>query len=166
MKKSNFTVLLSLFVLSSLLFVACEKDELDEDMEEDELMESHENDDVIIEPDGKPGDKIDEADEAQPTTYKDGSYSSVGNYNSPAGPEEVTVNLTVNEDIVTAVTITTGSANDVSVKHQELFSDGIASLVNGVALDEIDNVGAVNGSSLTGAAFDEAVAAIKTQALN
>ena len=39
-------------------------------------------------------------------SYADGSYSADGDYVAPSGPESITVELTIEDDTVTAVTVT------------------------------------------------------------
>lgn len=95
--------------------------------------------------------------------YTDGTYSAEGSYNAPSGTESVTVELTIADDSVTAVTVT-GNATDPSAKgFQQQFIDGIADEVVGQKLDEL-NVTRVSGSSLTSGGFKIAVEAIKAEA--
>lgn len=97
--------------------------------------------------------------------YENGTYSANGNYTSPAGQEEVSVNLTVENDVVTAVTVTPMATNPGSVKNQTAFSEGISDVIVGKSLAEISDPGVVNGSSLTGDGFAMAVEQIRVDAL-
>lgn len=97
--------------------------------------------------------------------YLDGSYTETGAYQSPAGPENVKVVVTVSGDVVTGVTVTPMAVNETSVKFQGQFVAGINALVVGKKLDEIGGFAQVNGSSLTPKGFDSALAAIKADAL-
>ena len=101
---------------------------------------------------------------ANEMVYIDGSYSASGSYAAPPGQETVSISLTLAGDVITSVTVTPSSANQTSMEYQNKFADGIASIVNGVKLEELGAVGRVNGSSLTGAGFSAAVNAIKAQA--
>ena len=96
--------------------------------------------------------------------YKDGTYSADGNYKSPNGTETVGVQLTLAGGTVSAVEITEHPSNPNTRKFQGQFASGIADQVVGKSLDEI-NVSKVAGSSLTSGGFNQAVEAIKAQAL-
>ncbi|MDJ0321554.1 hypothetical protein [Pseudarthrobacter sp. PS3-L1] len=100
---------------------------------------------------------------AATTTYKDGTYSADGNYNSPNGQEVVGVELTLAADVVTAVNITQHPSNPNTKKYQGEFADGIAAQVVGKNVDEI-KVSKVAGSSLTSGGFNSAVDTIKSEA--
>jgi uncharacterized protein with FMN-binding domain len=95
--------------------------------------------------------------------YKNGTYSAVGNYNSPGGAEEVGVELTIKDDVVTAVTVTPRATRPTSVTMQTLVKNNVGPLVIGVKLDEIA-LTKVSGSSLTPKGFMDAVAKIKLKA--
>jgi uncharacterized protein with FMN-binding domain len=95
--------------------------------------------------------------------YKDGSYTATGSYTSPGGAEEVKVQLTLANDIVTAVTVTPESTNPNGKKYQGEFAQGISAVVVGVNIDSL-KVSKVAGSSLTSAGFNDAVNQIKTDA--
>jgi uncharacterized protein with FMN-binding domain len=95
--------------------------------------------------------------------YADGTYEATGSYTSPNGQEEVDVSITLESDIITAVTVTPEATNPNSVNYQNQFADGIAAVVVGQSIDEID-VSRVAGSSLTSGGFNEAVETIKSEA--
>ncbi len=97
--------------------------------------------------------------------YNNGEYTAKGSYTSPAGDEEVEVILNVENNTVTAVTVNTLATNPVSVKLQNAFSEGVSDVIVGKTLDEVEYPRVVNGSSLTGEGFINAVEEIKTQAL-
>lgn len=103
-------------------------------------------------------------EETSSNTYVNGSYSRTGAYNSPAGAESLTVSLTLKDDVIVDARVFPASPNNVSLKHQEQFAAAVPSLVNGTRLDELSGISAVNGASLTGAGFNQAVAAIKSAA--
>jgi uncharacterized protein with FMN-binding domain len=96
-------------------------------------------------------------------SYTDGTYEATGGYTSPNGQEEVDVSLTLEGDVITAVTVTPEATNPNSVNYQNQFADGIAAVVVGQDIDEID-VSRVAGSSLTSGGFNEAVEIIKGEA--
>lgn len=96
--------------------------------------------------------------------YTDGTYTAEGDYTSPAGPSHVTVELTIADDIVTAVTVTPLATDSTSKGFQTQFADGISDAVVGQDIDTL-NVSRVGGSSLTSGGFADAVAQIKAEAL-
>ena len=104
-----------------------------------------------------------EATEAAAGAYADGTYSATGSYVSPGGQESVEVELTLTGDVVTDVTVTSLAVNPNSERYQGEFVDGIADVVVGVPIDEL-NVSKVAGSSLTSGGFNDAVEQIKEEA--
>lgn len=96
-------------------------------------------------------------------TYKNGIYSTTGNYASPAGPESIDVTLTVAGDVVTAASVKANATNPVSSKFQAKFVDGYASVVVGKKLADL-SLSKVSGASLTTNGFNEALEELKTQA--
>jgi Sec7-like guanine-nucleotide exchange factor len=97
------------------------------------------------------------------TKYKNGVYSTNGEYNSPAGKESITVKLTIANDVVSASEVTNLATNPRSLRYQNDFKSGLTEKVVGKKLDDI-SVGDINGSSLTGEGFNLAVASIKNTA--
>lgn len=103
------------------------------------------------------------ADGATGGTYADGSYTATGSYVSPGGQESIEVTLTLTSDVVSAVEVVSNADNPNSVRYQGEFIDGIADVVVGVPLDDLE-VDKVAGSSLTSGGFNEAVETIKGEA--
>ncbi|WP_368497528.1 hypothetical protein [Herbiconiux sp. A18JL235] len=97
------------------------------------------------------------------STYADGTYEATGGYTSPNGQEEVDVSVTLEGDVITAVTVTPEATNPNSVNYQTQFADGIAAVVVGKDIDEIE-VSRVAGSSLTSGGFNKAIETIKSEA--
>jgi uncharacterized protein with FMN-binding domain len=97
------------------------------------------------------------------SSYKDGTYTATGGYQSPAGPEHVTVSLTLKDQVVTDATFSGDATNPRSVMNQGKFAAGYTDLVVGKPLDSID-LTVVNGSSLTSRGFMQAVDEIKQEA--
>lgn len=100
---------------------------------------------------------------ASDATYKDGTYTAMGSYNSPGGAETIEITLTLKDGIVTNATAQPQTEQPISKKMQLVFSQNFTSMVvgkniNGVTLDK------VSGSSLTPKGFNDAVEQIKTQA--
>lgn len=95
--------------------------------------------------------------------YKDGSYSVTGTYTSPAGSESLGVSITIQDDVITGVSLNKLATNKKSIDFQSLFEEGIAGAVVGKKLDDA-SVSKINGSSLTPNGFNMAVAEIISQA--
>ena len=91
-------------------------------------------------------------------TYADGTYTA------PSGQEEVEVELTLEGDTVTAVTVTPTATDRQAAGFQQQFADGISAEVVGKDIDSLD-VSRVAGSSLTSGGFNAAVEAIKAEAV-
>jgi len=95
--------------------------------------------------------------------YTDGSYDATASYQSPNGTETIDVELTLADNVITAVTVTGNGTSPDSQRYQGEFSSGIADVVVGKNIDEIQ-VDKVAGSSLTSGGFNDAVEQIKTEA--
>lgn len=96
-------------------------------------------------------------------SFKDGTYSADGSYQSPAGTGTITVKLTLANGIVTAIS-TNGHASDPTAKsYQDDFASGIAGKVVGKKINSL-NVTNVSGSSLTSGGFDAAIKLIEASA--
>ncbi|HRH32873.1 MAG TPA: FMN-binding protein [bacterium] len=95
--------------------------------------------------------------------YKDGSYSSVGNYMSPGGSETVDLSLTLKDGIITDANFLPNSERPMSLRFQNQFAAGYKELVVGKKISEV-NLTKVSGSSLTPKGFNDAVAQIKAKA--
>lgn len=96
-------------------------------------------------------------------TYKDGTYTVLGSYKSPAGPEEIGVTLTLKNDIITDITVTPKATIRRSIELQTAFAANYKPMVIGKNIAEI-NLGKVAGASLTPIGFNDALAKIEAQA--
>ncbi len=101
-----------------------------------------------------------------PVNYKDGEYNVVGNYTSPAGPEEIGVKVTLTNNIVSDVAVTPKATHPFSVKWQKTFSENYKSMVVGKDINSLKILEAVAGSSLTPKGFNDAIEKIKASANN
>lgn len=155
---------LFLFIVSGLLFTACEK--ATEEVEEVENVEELEDEPEDVPTNsGTNFDPLTTTESAEESSvYEDGTYTATGAYVSPAGPESIELVLTIEDDVVTNVSITNNATNDKSINFQGLFAAGISAQVVGKSLDEIGGYSSVNGSSLTPDGFDAALSSIKAQA--
>jgi hypothetical protein len=99
------------------------------------------------------------------TVYQDGRYSAIGEYRSPAGPEEIAVVLTLQNDKITEVSVEPKATIPKSVFYQDVFVKNFQPLVLGKNIDEVQ-LDKVSSSSLTPKGFNDALAKIKADAKN
>lgn len=104
-----------------------------------------------------------DTDDTATSGYADGTYTETGQYQSPNGTESIDVSLTLEDGIVTAVEVTGHNSNPNTEHFQGEFIGGIADVVVGKSIDELQ-VDRVAGSSLTSGGFNAAVEAIKADA--
>ncbi len=97
------------------------------------------------------------------TAYVDGKYTGQGSYTSPAGPEKVTIQVTLASDKVTDVTFSSDATSPTTKIYQGKFVSGLDGAVVGKSLDDI-SIDKLAGSSLTGGGFNEAIDQIKGEA--
>ncbi len=95
--------------------------------------------------------------------YADGTYTADGSYQTPESVASVEVTLTLQDEVITAVTVTGSATRGDSAQFQSAFIGGIADLVVGKDIDEI-SVDRVAGSSLTSGGFNAAIEKIKAEA--
>lgn len=95
--------------------------------------------------------------------FKDGTYSSNGKYNSPAGGEEIGVTVTVKGDVITDASVKVLATNPASSEWQTKVSNAIKSVVVGKKLTDVV-LDKVSGSSLTPKGWNDAISKIQTQA--
>jgi uncharacterized protein with FMN-binding domain len=98
------------------------------------------------------------------TGFTDGTYTSAGSYSSPAGQEEIDVQIVLENGTITGVSVIPKSENSTSKDLQQLFAQGVPSVVVGKKIEEIESIAAINGASLTGKGFMRALDAIKDEA--
>lgn len=96
-------------------------------------------------------------------TYTDGTYTAEGSYSTPGGQESISVEVTVADDAVTAVTVTPEASGGNAERFQTEFASGIADVVVGQDLAGL-SVDKVSGSSLTGDGFNAALDQIRVDA--
>ena len=95
--------------------------------------------------------------------YADGTYTAEGSYQTPETVEKISVTLTLADGVVTGVEVTGDPQAPETEQYQGQFIDGIAEVVEGKRIDEL-NVTRVAGSSLTSGGFNAAVETIKEEA--
>jgi type II secretory pathway pseudopilin PulG len=95
-------------------------------------------------------------------TYKDGTYDATGTYISPGGQESIAVELTLTNNVITAISATPKAASGESSQYQGEFISGYKSLVVGKNINDV-KLSRVAGSSLTSTGFNDAIEQIKTE---
>ena len=102
-----------------------------------------------------------------PTTiveaYKDGTYSSVGSYVSPAGGEQVGVTITLKDGVIADATFQPKATFPESREFQNIFAANYKPFVIGKKIADL-KLTKVSGSSLTPRGFNDAIEKIKTEA--
>jgi uncharacterized protein with FMN-binding domain len=96
-------------------------------------------------------------------TYKDGTYSATGHYDSPGGTESVDVSLTLVNSRVSAADVRSGANDPTALSYQTIFISGYKSFVVGKKINTI-KLSNVSGSSLTSQGFNNALKQIERQA--
>lgn len=95
--------------------------------------------------------------------YKDGTYTADGAYRTPETVETISVTITLKDDVVTDVEVVGDPIAPETTRYQGQFVAGIADVVVGRKLDDLQ-VDRVAGSSLTSGGFDQAIVKIKDEA--
>lgn len=96
-------------------------------------------------------------------TYTDGTYTADGSYQTPESVETITVTVTLQDDVITAVEVVGDPQKRESEQYQGEFIGGIAEVVEGQDIDDIQ-VSRVAGSSLTSGGFNDAIEKVKAEA--
>jgi uncharacterized protein with FMN-binding domain len=96
-------------------------------------------------------------------TYKDGTYTASGSYQSPGGTETVDLTVTLKGNVITDTNLVNHPATRDSQDYQSRFIDGYKSLVVGKKIDTV-SLSRVSGSSLTSGGFNQALDKIKSDA--
>lgn len=95
--------------------------------------------------------------------YADGTYTADGTYATPESVETISVTVTLQDDVITDVEVTGNPQKRESEVYQGKFIGGIAAVVVGQDIDDIQ-VSRVAGSSLTSGGFNDAIETIKSEA--
>lgn len=96
-------------------------------------------------------------------SYKDGTYSATGRYQTPGGSESIGVNVTIADGTITDASVTQRPISDEAHEYQAAFASGFKSQVVGKKINDV-SLTRVAGSSLTPDGFNNAIDTIKTQA--
>ena len=96
--------------------------------------------------------------------YLNGTYSASGVYRVPGGDrEDISLQITIENDNVTALTVDTVATNGESAEYQAPFDAQINGEVIGQDIDDAD-VFSLGGASLTSAAFNDLLDAVRNEA--
>jgi uncharacterized protein YxeA len=95
--------------------------------------------------------------------YTDGDYTATGSYSTPGGNENITVKVSLKDDVITEVSSDGSATSGNSSVYQKQFLDNYTSFVVGKDVDEV-SLSRVSGSSLTSTGFNKAIEAIKADA--
>lgn len=96
-------------------------------------------------------------------SYTDGTYTADGSYATPESVETIAVTVTLADGVVTDVSVEGDPQKPESAQYQGQFIGGIADVVVGQPIDELE-VSRVAGSSLTSGGFNKAIETIKSEA--
>ena len=95
--------------------------------------------------------------------YKDGTFTAPGKYDTHAGPEEITITITLKDGIITDTQFQGTPVAKMSQRFMDAFSNNYKTLVIGKKIDEV-HLDKVSGSSLTPIGFNNALEKIKQEA--
>jgi uncharacterized protein with FMN-binding domain len=95
--------------------------------------------------------------------YKDGTYTAVGSYLSPGGPNTLDLTITIKNDVVTDTSIVSHPGDPKSTQMMQIFADNYKPFVIGKNISTL-KLTKVSGSSLTPIGFNNAIAKILVQA--
>lgn len=105
---------------------------------------------------GASTDEENESAQSTDANYKNGQYTATGSYDSPGGPEEITVNVTLKDGIISDTSATAEPSGATAEEYQGKFLSGYKQLVVGKAIDSV-SLDRVSGSSLTSEGFNSAI---------
>jgi uncharacterized protein with FMN-binding domain len=95
--------------------------------------------------------------------FKDGTYSATGDYSTPEGTENIKVNVTLKDGVVTDTSAVASMKSRDSKEYAGQFVANYKPLVVGKNIASI-KLSRVSGSSLTSQGFNDAIDQIETQA--
>ncbi|HEY4160688.1 MAG TPA: hypothetical protein VGM08_01370 [Candidatus Saccharimonadales bacterium] len=104
-----------------------------------------------------------ESGTATDASFKDGSYTATGSYESPGGNQRITVQVTLKSGVITDTSATSGAQDPESQEYQGMFIGGYKSQVVGKDIADV-HLSRVSGSSLTSQGFNDAISQIENQA--
>jgi hypothetical protein len=96
--------------------------------------------------------------------FKNGTFKGSGSYDSPGGPENFYLTVTIKDDIITDTSATSGSQDITSREYQNQFIAAYKQMVVGKKISGL-KLGALSGSSLTAQGFNAAIMKIEQEAV-
>jgi uncharacterized protein with FMN-binding domain len=112
-----------------------------------------------------PPAKTSNAATATAQTYKDGTYSATGTYDSPGGTDQLGVSITLSNDVVTASSVKSEAGDQTSQQYEDTFIQNYKQFVVGKSIGALEP-SQVSGASLTVQGFNDAIQQIENQAHN
>lgn len=97
------------------------------------------------------------------SSFKDGTYSATGSYQTPGGQESIGVTVTLAGGTITDASVNQEGKTGEAQEYQSKFASGFKTQVVGKKIDEV-SLTRVAGSSLTSNGFNNAIDDIETQA--
>ncbi len=97
------------------------------------------------------------------TTFKDGTYSATGSYQTPGGSESISVTVMLSSGAITDVSVTQHATRGEAEEYQSAFASAFKSQVVGKKVSDV-SLSRVAGSSLTPIGFNNAIDDIEQQA--
>lgn len=77
-------------------------------------------------------------------------------YETPAGVETNTINISLDGDTIAGFEMTIDTTNEVSIRYQEKFIEELTPMLVGKKISDIENIDTIAGASLTTDAFTQA----------
>jgi uncharacterized protein with FMN-binding domain len=96
-------------------------------------------------------------------TYKDGTYTASGSYNTPGGRDAISLHVIIKNGIVSTTSAQTTPPDRESEQFDQNFIDAYKNFVVGKSLGQVQ-VNRVAGASLTTQGFNNALQQIANQA--
>jgi hypothetical protein len=98
------------------------------------------------------------------STYSDGTYAAATSYAVPEGGQSsISTKLTLQNGVVTSVTVTGEAGDNESGMYIDSFENAIKDAVVGKAIGDL-SLSRIGGASLTTQAFNDALATIRNDA--
>lgn len=96
-------------------------------------------------------------------SFKDGTYTATGSYQTPGGRESIGVTVDLADNIISDATVQQNAISGEAQEFQSAFASGFKSQVVGKKIDQV-SLSRVAGSSLTPIGFNNAIDDIENQA--
>ena len=96
-------------------------------------------------------------------SFKDGTYTAKGGYNTPGGRNSIDLSITIKNGAISASSASTNAPDRESELYDQMFLDAYKNYVLGKSVGSV-NVSRVAGASLTTQGFNNALEQIANQA--